>query len=394
MADLRATSRAHAARIRSIYANQVRGLELPDRNALRTAHRTGLLTPLAASSTLTDSYNLTLRVAGRHPIGEMDLAHQELYLAARPETIGCLLEVASRVQSGALDVTSLVRHGAYQRALARRNANAVTAVPTHVMGLAFDISVLNAPLATAREIRDVLEGMARAGDLMFIAEQKQVVFHVVPAPARRTFYTALSDLVTTTPPPSLQSAAMNGLVRAASLAPPPPPAPPAVDLEPLRPAHYAGLFGWTVLAGLGLPPGEDLLVAGAGALVGQGLLAWWPVMLLAFAAVVASDTALYWMGRGTARVAPRRGLLPARTAGQLDALVSRWGKLAIAVARFVPGIRAVVYATVGARGIRPGTFLLIDACAALFWVALIVYFGARVMVLLLGGDVVPPHLPL
>jgi hypothetical protein len=46
--------------------------------------------------------------------------------------------------------------------------------------LAFDISVLNVPLRPTRELRDVLREMRDAGDLFFVAQTQQLVFHVVP----------------------------------------------------------------------------------------------------------------------------------------------------------------------------------------------------------------------
>ena len=106
------------------------------------------------------------------------------YIAARPETIGALLEVASRVRSGPLEITSLVRHSEYQEALKTTNGNANTSVPMHTMGLAFDIALVNTPLKTVYEIRDVLRRMQAAGDILVIGERQQLVFHVVPHPSR------------------------------------------------------------------------------------------------------------------------------------------------------------------------------------------------------------------
>jgi hypothetical protein len=52
------------------------------------------------------------------------------------------------------------------------------------MGLAFDIALINTPLKTVYEIRKVLRDMRDAGDILFIGERKQLVFHVVPHPSR------------------------------------------------------------------------------------------------------------------------------------------------------------------------------------------------------------------
>ena len=133
-------------------------------------------------------FNLAPRLTGPSPIGEKDLANQISYIAARPSTIGCLLEVASQVKSGPLEVTSLVRHTEYQDSLRATNVNATTSVPMHTMGLAFDIALVNTPLETVHEIRDVLREMRSDGKLLFIGERKQLVFHVVPHPSSLGYF--------------------------------------------------------------------------------------------------------------------------------------------------------------------------------------------------------------
>src|SRR5687767_13803418 len=149
------------------------------------------LFPTRRSSDLDDPmrFNLAPRLEGAHPIGEKDLDNQNSYLAARPATIGALLDVASRVQSGPIEITSLVRHGDYQEALRATNVNATTSVPMHTMGLAFDIALVNTRLETVHEIRDVLRKMQADGDILFVGERQQLVFHVVPHPARLGHYT-------------------------------------------------------------------------------------------------------------------------------------------------------------------------------------------------------------
>lgn len=134
-------------------------------------------------------FNVAPRLEGRYPIGEKDLENQVSYIAARPATIGALLDVASRVKSGPIEITSLVRHSEYQRELRSTNKNAATSVPMHTMGLAFDIALVNTPLATVYEIRDVLQRMRDNGEILFIGERRQLVFHVVPHPSRLGHFT-------------------------------------------------------------------------------------------------------------------------------------------------------------------------------------------------------------
>ena len=172
--------------IRALYAPQLEALMLDEYADLEGALDTGRLAPLPADPL---QFNLAPRLEGPHPIGEKDLRNQESYIAARPATLGLLLEVASRVKSGPLEITSLVRHAEYQDTLRGTNVNANTSLPMHTMGLAFDIALVNTPLETIREIRHVLVQMRDAGDLLFIGERRQVVFHVVPHPARLAHFT-------------------------------------------------------------------------------------------------------------------------------------------------------------------------------------------------------------
>jgi hypothetical protein len=181
MVSLGRESARASATIKKSYRDHMDLLVLSRYTALEGALANGGLVPLPDDPL---RFNLSPRVEGAFPIGEKDLDNQHSYIAARPETVGALLEVASRVRSGPLEITSLVRHSEYQEALKTTNGNANTSVPMHTMGLAFDIALVNTPLKTVYEIRDVLRRMQAAGDVLVIGERQQLVFHVVPHPSR------------------------------------------------------------------------------------------------------------------------------------------------------------------------------------------------------------------
>jgi Family of unknown function (DUF5715) len=181
MAALAPQSARAAAAIKDAYRDHLGLLVLSQYTAIEDALGNGGLVPLPLDPS---AFNVAPRVAGLHPIGELDLEHQESYLSARPATLAVLLELASRVQSGPVEITSLVRHGEYQAALRAANPNANTDVPMHTMGMAFDVALINTPIETVTEIRDVLLQMRDAGDILFIGERQQLVFHVVPHPRR------------------------------------------------------------------------------------------------------------------------------------------------------------------------------------------------------------------
>jgi len=188
MVALASRSARDAAMIKRLYRPHLRLLLLNAYPDLEGALATGGLAPLPDDPA---RFNLAPRLDGPHPIGEKDLDNQVNYLAARPAAIGALIVVASRVRSGPVEITSLVRHGGYQAVLKTTNGNASTSVPMHTMGLAFDIALVNAPMARVQEIRRVLEDMRAAGDVLFIGERQQLVFHVVPHPSRLGYFTGI-----------------------------------------------------------------------------------------------------------------------------------------------------------------------------------------------------------
>ena len=199
MSALAPASARAAAQIKDVYRDHLDLLFLPEYGDLQGALMTGGLALLPERPV---RFNLAPRLDGLHPIGEKDLTNQTTYLAARPATIGALLEVARRVRSGPVEITSLVRHGGYQEALSVTNANATTPVPMHAMGLAFDIGLINTPLSTVYEIRNVLRRMQQAGDIFFIGERRQLVFHVVPHPSRLGYFADMYTRALGAPPAS------------------------------------------------------------------------------------------------------------------------------------------------------------------------------------------------
>src|SRR5687767_930388 len=131
MVAMAGESALSGATIRALYYDHLDLLMLDEYSELAGALDNGGLVPLPDDP---KRFNLAPRLDGLHPIGEKDLGNQSSYLAARPAMIGALLDIASRVKSGPLEITSLVRHSEYQEALRTTNANATTLVPMHTMG--------------------------------------------------------------------------------------------------------------------------------------------------------------------------------------------------------------------------------------------------------------------
>ena len=149
----------------------------------------------------------------------------------------------------------------------------------------------------------------------------------------------------------------------------------------------AALFAWIVGSGLGVPPGEDSLVARTGARVASGELAWEVAIPMAIVAVVISDVLLFTGGQAArAAVGGKTRWWPERAVHCIESLVGRWDALAIAVARFVPGVRTLVFVSVAVRGMSRGRFVVVDACAAAVWVPLVMAGGAAIVKFFFGND--------
>ena len=118
---------------------------------------------------------------------------------------------------------------------------------------------------------------------------------------------------------------------------------------------YVGLFLVLVLCGLGLPVPEELPLLTGGFLVYRGITQYPMTLAISFVGVMAGDNSLFFLGRrfGTA-VLRYLGLVRPGTRQRIERLkmfMDRHGNMAIFYARFLAGVRALVYLTAGSAGI-------------------------------------------
>jgi len=162
---------------------------------------------------------------------------------------------------------------------------------------------------------------------------------------------------------------------------------------------YAVVFGVLVLCGFGLPLPEDII------LVTGGLLAWRAsplesatlggmlgdrglLTMIAFGmgGILAGDSIIFLAGRKlghrVAEFGPLRRIITPQKLMEAEKLLRRRGNLVVVVARFLPGLRAPTYFTVGHAKLPYWEFLLFDGAAALvsapLWVCLGFYFGSNI----------------
>lgn len=151
----------------------------------------------------------------------------------------------------------------------------------------------------------------------------------------------------------------------------------ALVLLPLRPV----LLGANpyLLAALG---GSRTSAVTIGALAATGV-GWWPLgLLLGTIGAVKFDPIFWWAGklwgRGLIEIVAGRSARAARNADRAERLTKRFGVAAILLGYVIPLPSAVIYATLGATGMRLRTFLLIDVIGAASTRAIYIYLGYRI----------------
>ena len=142
---------------------------------------------------------------------------------------------------------------------------------------------------------------------------------------------------------------------------------------------YVGLFLVLLLCGLGLPVPEDLALLTGGFLVHRGITQYPTTLAISFVGVVAGDNSLFFIGRrfGTG-ILRYVGFVRPRTLpriARLKRFMDRHGHMAIFYARFLAGMRALVYLTAGSAGVSPRRFVVYDALGALISVPVVVSIG-------------------
>jgi undecaprenyl-diphosphatase len=124
-------------------------------------------------------------------------------------------------------------------------------------------------------------------------------------------------------------------------------------------------------------PGTAILL-GLSAMIGMGHLPLWPVLIAAALGAIAGDGFSWWVGhRWRERIA---GLWPFSRHPRLiedgQRFFDRHGGKSILIARFTPGVRAIVPVVAGASGMPARRFLAANIGSALVWAPAHVLPGA------------------
>lgn len=142
---------------------------------------------------------------------------------------------------------------------------------------------------------------------------------------------------------------------------------------------YLGLLLVLVLCGLGLPVPEDLALLAGGFLAYRGVTEYPLTLLVALVGVVAGDNSLFFLGRrfGSSLISYLTLGRPhsQRRIEKLKGFMQRHGHLAIFYARFLAGVRALVYLTAGSLDVEFSRFLFYDLLGAMISVPIVVTLG-------------------
>ena len=122
--------------------------------------------------------------------------------------------------------------------------------------------------------------------------------------------------------------------------------------------------------GIGLVISGALLLLVASTLYNNGIAGLEVLLPLAFFGALIGDHAGYYFGRSLGAKFHQIGLIKKYQANvaKAEGLIRRYGSAAIFIGRFIPAIRSIIPALVGASGIKRLRYSLVDALACLFWV--------------------------
>jgi membrane protein DedA with SNARE-associated domain len=119
-----------------------------------------------------------------------------------------------------------------------------------------------------------------------------------------------------------------------------------------------------IVAGLGAPIPEDIMLLAAGVLVQRGEVSYWTALGACAFGVAVGDTTIFLIARRLGPAAltrrPLRWVItPARHA-KVEELFSRHGNVIVFMGRHMAGLRAPIFAMAGIHGVKLSRFWLWD----------------------------------
>jgi len=136
---------------------------------------------------------------------------------------------------------------------------------------------------------------------------------------------------------------------------------------------YCGLFLAVLAQQVGLPIPSVVFLMAAGALSAHGRMSLAIIILLSVLGCLAGDGIWYWIGRKwgskAMRILCRFAPDPRGCSNDAQQKFRRYGLPIICVAKFIPGLDAVMPPLGGAEGVPIARFFALDAIGSLLWSA-------------------------
>jgi membrane protein DedA with SNARE-associated domain/rhodanese-related sulfurtransferase len=142
---------------------------------------------------------------------------------------------------------------------------------------------------------------------------------------------------------------------------------------------YALLFGWVLVAQLGIPlPATPVLIA-AGALSAEHELGFGLALLSGFAAALLADSTWFFAGRHYGNFVMRNlcriSLEPSTCVRKTQQSYGRRHGVTLMIAKFVPGLALMAPPVAGQKGMAYRKFLFFDGIGATLWVGALLVVG-------------------
>lgn len=132
------------------------------------------------------------------------------------------------------------------------------------------------------------------------------------------------------------------------------------------------LIGLTIFATeLGLPVPSELILMAAGSLIASGSLDLVPVLILSVSCCLLADIIWFEAGRhwgsGIIRILTIFSEDPKSSGRRAQDIFAKWGMIAVAMVKFVPGIDILIPPLAGIQGLPRRSFIALDTAGSLVW---------------------------
>lgn len=150
-------------------------------------------------------------------------------------------------------------------------------------------------------------------------------------------------------------------------------------LQYVQEFSYLGIFLFLIWCGIGFPLPEDAIIIAAGFLIYKGVTNFTMTLLVCFLGVMIGDIIIYYFGKkfGMDILTHKRfqRILSEKRLVRIEKMFNRYGNSIVFLGRFVAFIRAPIYLSAGALGVRFSSFLFYDFIAAILSIPIVVWVG-------------------